>query len=427
MSGPKVDVAEIRQQELMKLEAAREGRKNLADTIQKLIEQVNKCAGLDMDLMMQDESLRFSCENVKMRQSSCVKELKNLLNMAKSGNEMLNIDGLYAQSRQIFAKFNDDIQGEIVIVGQLVQSNQKFKELEANRQQLEQAKRKKILRLTTVDDDSSTEVTEEEINELVETFSNELSDFMASTNMLSKHKNSMLLINQDLQELIQSGIPEDRKEKRIKRLFVDFQKMSSLVKDEVAEMEYMYAEYIKECFDLSAPLMQMSDFDSVKDIEEAISDAKENATTNVSKEYIKRQIDEVMAKYGYDIVRSDMLTETNQNGQILYGVDEDTAINVFVSDEKQVTMRVVGVGFDSNISEIENEKLFQQQCAFCSMHPQITAELEMRGVILHTKKHMPPDRKYNKKIQTKSTSDNQTMSRAKKERKRNQLKTMYKE
>ena len=61
------------------------------------------------------------------------------------------------------------------------------------------------------------------------------------------------------------------------------------------------------------------------------------------------------------------------------------------------------------------------------MHPQITAELEMRGVILHTKKHMPPDRKYNKKIQTKSTSDNQTMSRAKKERKRNQLKTMYKE
>lgn len=427
MSGPKVDVAEIRKQELMKLEAAREGRKNLADTIQKLIEQVNKCAGLDMDLMMQDESLRFSCENVKMLQSSCVKELKNLLNMAKSGNEMLNIDGLYAQSRQIFAKFNDDIQGEIVIVGQLVQSNQKFKELEANRQQLEQAKRKKILRLTTVDDDSSTEVTEEEINELVETFSNELSDFMASTNMLSKHKNSMLLINQDLQELIQSGIPEDRKEKRIKRLFVDFQKMSSLVKDEVAEMEYMYAEYIKECFDLSAPLMQMSDFDSVKDIEEAISDAKENATTNVSKEYIKRQIDEVMAKYGYDIVRSDMLTETNQNGQILYGVDEDTAINVFVSDEKQVTMRVVGVGFDSNISETENEKLFQQQCAFCSMHPQITAELEMRGVILHTKKHMPPDRKYNKKIQTKSTSDNQTMSRAKKERKRNQLKTMYKE
>lgn len=41
MSGPKVDIAEVRNQELMKLEAAREGRRNLSDRIQKLINQVN--------------------------------------------------------------------------------------------------------------------------------------------------------------------------------------------------------------------------------------------------------------------------------------------------------------------------------------------------------------------------------------------------
>lgn len=68
---------------------------------------------------------------------------------------------------------------------------------------------------------------------------------MTSSNMTSKHKKSLLLINQDLQELMESGIPADRKEKRIKRLFGDFQKMSSLVKNEVAEMEYMYAEYLR--------------------------------------------------------------------------------------------------------------------------------------------------------------------------------------
>ena len=56
-----------------------------------------------------------------------------------------------------------------------------------------------------------------------------------------------------------------------------------------------------------------------------------------------------------------------------------------------------------------------------------SAELAMRGVILHTKKHMPPDKKFNKKIQTKTKSDNQTMSRAKKELKRTELKTMHKE
>ena len=135
----------------------------------------------------------------------------------------------------------------------------------------------------------------------------------------------------------------------------------------------------------------------------------------------------MMAKHGYDVIKSDMLSEVNESGQILYGVDSDTAIDVFVSDENQVTMRVVGIGFDSDINDAEDERLFQQQCAFCSMHPKITTELAMRGVILHTKKHMAPDKKFNKKIQTVSKNEGQNMSRAKKNLKRTELKTMRRE
>ena len=75
MSGPKVDIAEVRHQELMKLEAAREGRRNLSDKIQKLINQVNNCIGSDLDLMMQDESLRPSCEHIQELQNDCIKEV----------------------------------------------------------------------------------------------------------------------------------------------------------------------------------------------------------------------------------------------------------------------------------------------------------------------------------------------------------------
>lgn len=39
MSGPKVDVAELRRQEMMRLAAAREGRKKLSNKIEKLIKQ----------------------------------------------------------------------------------------------------------------------------------------------------------------------------------------------------------------------------------------------------------------------------------------------------------------------------------------------------------------------------------------------------
>ena len=127
------------------------------------------------------------------------------------------------------------------------------------------------------------------------------------------------------------------------------------------------------------------------------------------------------------MIQSDLLKESADAGQVLYGVDDGTAISVFVSDENQLTMRVVGVGFDSEISEEENERLYRQQCAFCSLHPQITKELEMRGIILRSKKHLPPDRKFNKKLVTKSKHIAQSKSRAKKELKKQELKTLHKE
>lgn len=427
MSGPKVDIAEIRRQEMLKLEAAREERKNLSDKIQKLIHQVSDSPGVDIDLMMQEESLRSSCEKIKSQQEDCCKELSRFLALAKSGNEMLNVEEILANAQQTVSLFNNSIQGEIAVVSQMAESSEKFKELEANRQQLELAKKKKIVMLTEDNSSGEEEITQAEVDVLVEIFESEMNEFMTTMSMSGKHKNSVLLINHDLQEVIESGISVDRKQKRIKRLFADYKKMTALIKDEVAEMKLLYDEYVKECFDISAPIKQLLDFSSRKEIEEAITDAKELAETGMSKEYIKRQIDAVMAKHGYDVIKSDRLEEMTQSGQILYGVDKDTAINVFVSDKNQVTMRVVGVGFDSDISETENERLFQQQCAFCSMHPQITAELAMRGVVLHTKKHRAPDRKFNKKIQTKSKNGSQTTSRAKKELKRTELKTMRKE
>ena len=108
----------------------------------------------------------------------------------------------------------------------------------------------------------------------------------------------------------------------------------------------------------------------------------------------------------------------------MYGVNDHTAIHVFVSDEQQVAMRVVGIGFDETITAEEDEQLYEQQCAFCSMHPQITQELALRGVMLTTKKHLTPDRKYNKKIKVAATGSE---SRAKREMKHAAPKVMYRE
>ena len=133
-----------------------------------------------------------------------------------------------------------------------------------------------------------------------------------------------------------------------------------------------------------------------------------------------------MEKHGYKVVHSELLKEMNEKGQILYGIDDDTAVDVFVSDSSQVTMRVVGIGFDSEISDEEDEELYKKQCAFCSMHPQIVRELEMRGVILRTVNHLPPSKKFNKKIKTGTGNSVSSQSRAKKELKRREQRVKYK-
>jgi hypothetical protein len=427
MSGPKVDTAALRAQERGILAAARNERKNLASGIDNLMEQVNCILKDDLEFMMQDENLRPVCEKIIEHKKQCLKELRKNLSIVKVGTEALNIQEIEANSQQLVRDLNKKIAEEEELIKTIAAGSVKFQALESNRKNLENARKKNIIRLTEAVEETEELVSQEDIDELVNVFEDEVNQFMSENQMTTKHKNSVLLISQDLQDIVNSNISLDRKEKRLKRLFKDYQSISALITDEMAEMNALYKEYVKECFDISAPVMEISEFKSKKDIENVIITARELAETKMSKEYIKRQIDEVMAKHGYDVIKSDMLSESNEKGQILYGVDSDSAIDVFVSDDNQVTMRVVGIGFDSNISEAENEKLFQKQCAFCSMHPQITAELAMRGVILETKKHLPPDRKFNKKIQTKSKSSSQSVSKAKKLLKKSELKTMHRE
>lgn len=54
MSGPKVDYAKLREQEMARLAEARGRRLKVADKIQKMIYQIDTGLGADVDLMMKD-------------------------------------------------------------------------------------------------------------------------------------------------------------------------------------------------------------------------------------------------------------------------------------------------------------------------------------------------------------------------------------
>ena len=422
MSGPKVDTAELRRQELMRLEAAREVRQKLCEEIMDTIRRIDKQCAEVCGLLDEDGGYADNSSEIKKHRDVCKKKLDKLYDRVRAGNEMFDTDAARAELNEIKREF--DLQDDIKRSMELIEHSERLQSIKRQNEAMAGTRRRilqDIKENTVAVDDMY------EFDTRADAFEQELTQRMNEGEMTGMHKNSILLLLQDLHELRRSGMPADTSCKRLQRLYGQYEKIGALIHSEMDVMRAVYKEYCTQCFDLEGGPAAMSDFSSVAELKEAAEKMRERAKCRLSSEYIKRQIDDVMKKHGYDVVNSELLHEADAKGQALYGVDKDSAINVFVSDEGQVTMRVVGIGFDEDISEQESERLYQQQCAFCSLHPQLTKELEMRGVILHTKKHNPPDKKFNKKIKTRVRTENAAADRRKKELKRQGLRMMHKE
>lgn len=218
MSGPKVDYAKLREQEMASLAEARGRRLKVADKIQKMINQIDSCLGGDVDLMLQDPQIGPSCKKIQELQAQYKKELQALYNTVKHGTELLDVDAILHGGEVLLRRFGENTQEELQIINKLVATSQQYQRLQEEREILAQTKRKKIVRISN-DKGIDIAVSDADIQEQISVFDDEIKEFMTSP-MTSKHKNSILLINQDLHELEVSDLDNDRKSKRIQRLWL---------------------------------------------------------------------------------------------------------------------------------------------------------------------------------------------------------------
>lgn len=218
MSGPKVDYAKLREQEMASLAEARGRRLKVADKIQKMINQIDSCLGGDVDLMLQDPQIGPSCKKIQELQAQYKKELQALYNTVKHGTELLDVDAILHGGEVLLRRFGKNTQEELQIINKLVATSQQYQRLQEEREILAQTKRKKIVRISN-DKGVDIAVSDADIQEQISVFDDEIKEFMTSP-MTSKHKNSILLINQDLHELEVSDLDNDRKSKRIQRLWL---------------------------------------------------------------------------------------------------------------------------------------------------------------------------------------------------------------
>lgn len=218
MSGPKVDYAKLREQEMASLAEARGRRLKVADKIQKMINQIDSCLGGDVDLMLQDPQIGPSCKKIQELQAQYKKELQALYNTVKHGTELLDVDAILHGGEVLLRRFGENTQEELQIINKLVATSQQYQRLQEEREILAQTKRKKIVRISN-DKGVDIAVSDADIQEQISVFDDEIKEFMTSP-MTSNHKNSILLINQDLHELEVSDLDNDRKSKRIQRLWL---------------------------------------------------------------------------------------------------------------------------------------------------------------------------------------------------------------
>lgn len=218
MSGPKVDYAKLREQEMASLAEARGRRLKVADKIQKMINQIDSCLGGDVDLMLQDPQIGPSCKKIQELQAQYKKELQALYNTVKHGTELLDVDAILHGGEVLLRRFGENTQEELQIINKLVATSQQYQRLQEEREILAQTKRKKIARISN-DKGVDIAVSDADIQEQISVFDDEIKEFMTSP-MTSKHKNSILLINQDLHELEVSDLDNDRKSKRNQRLWL---------------------------------------------------------------------------------------------------------------------------------------------------------------------------------------------------------------
>ena len=238
----------------------------------------------------------------------------------------------------------------------------------------------------------------------------EISNFIKSDKYTRKNKNEFLYMKQEILALKENNeIDLDIKEALVLEKINILQEELKNIKFDNRKIELLYSDYLKEIFYSGKENKKLiKDFSSKEELEKEIESLKIKNQEITKRDYIQEQLDD------------------RKENEILYGVNDSTGINVFMSDDSSlVTMKVVGIGFDEEITERESDRLYAEQCNFCSMHPELVDELRTRGIIFEEKKYNKPDKKYNSKIKVKNAVNNKKSNRKKSKEITQNVKKMY--
>ena len=276
-------------------------------------------------------------------------------------------------------------------------------------------------------DSNETVVSNDNIEIIVKEILEDLTNFLEAKEYIVKYRQQIFDMRNQILELEREVLDLDIKKKLILEKKVSIKNELKKIEFENKKVEALYEDYLKEAYSIDySNIKSIKDFSSNGEIKNETEILRKKAQSFSEKNYIREQVDEVISKYGYNMISPEYIEKSNKKNRLLYQVDNSTGIEVFMSDTEQqmFTFKVVGIGFDEELNEKESDRLYEEQCNFCSMYPELINELKTRGIIFEKVNYNEPDRKYNTKIKLKNNFENRNNKRKSKE---NTNKVKYRE
>lgn len=262
----------------------------------------------------------------------------------------------------------------------------------------------------------------------VESVFSEIEGLVNSGTIQGAERKGLLAIANNIYSAACSGVSSS-----LKAAIAEYKAARSAIRANIAAFEdtyqLYYAEYVVYVDLLNArrttPLVivpkERHRFESIEQLQNETEQIRRLSSRTAERNYIRRQIDEVMKQFGYNVSEEIVLNE-NQSGNHYVCASETghSAIHVYVSDKKQIMMEIVSMEAGRNLeeravtgfavgaaelTEEEKEYLLVEQGKFCSLHPRIVREIRKRGVILNEKVRKAPGLRYCKKIINFSSGD----------------------
>lgn len=411
MSGPKFSVADLKmrcqtildekrqikiQEELARIEAQRTQMEEEQKKLQIIIKEEQRLKSL---LKLEYDKLNELTLNIQKIKSTTPNFLSDQFNEIN-----IKINNV----KQVYTGDAEQLNAKIISVNSL------FNELKLKSNNLiyeinEKSNLDKIIDIKIDEKQTNENFCLESDNKYIK-YENELNEIELFSNI---SKTDLDVLN-NIKEKIVYLIDNEKDIEEIDKLFY-------ILKGKIFDSKKMMNEII-QMYDIyqakinlikTKKLIPLNDFKNIDELQEELAKLDLILSNNDKLNYISQTIKEVMQSNGVDIIRNDILDESNS--KILkgyYEFDSESIISVTQSLEGGVVMEIGLSGTNnesdngSNLTYLQKEKAVAKMIDFCKLYPNLVQQLDAKGVVFKNINEMPPDASFAKVINCENINQN---------------------